>query len=66
MEIEITSVTFKATVDGKEIERTFTPGEQGLPGILNDVFRSIRFYLFYNANRPETKGRTGGAYSLYE
>ncbi len=52
MNIEIRSVTFKATVDGKEVERTVTPGEKGLPGIFRDVFNSIRFYLLHNPNQP--------------
>lgn len=44
------SVTFKATVDGKQIERTVTPDEKGMPGIFRDVFNSIRFYLLHNPN----------------
>lgn len=50
MKIEIKSVTFKATVEGKEIERTFTPDEKGMPGIFREIFNSIRFYLLHNPN----------------
>jgi hypothetical protein len=51
MHIEITSVTFKAILDGKEIERTFTPADKGLPGIFREVFGIIRFYLLHNPNQ---------------
>ena len=58
MNIEVHSITFKATVDGKEIERTFAPHDEGMPGIFKEVFNTIRFYLFHNPNAPEIrKGR---------
>ncbi len=53
MNIEVHSISFKATVEGKEIERTFTPQDKGMPGIFKEVFNSIRFYLFHNPNPPK-------------
>ncbi len=82
MKIVVHSFTFRATVINDEtpekteqIERTFAPGEKGLPGCFNDVFGLIRFYLFHNPDQaahseersPATKNpRTGGACGLYE
>lgn len=58
MKISIHSITIRATIvdednlfNPKDFQRTFTPDEQGLPGLITDMFSNAKRFLFHNVQQ---------------
>jgi len=64
VKIEIHSITIKAVIVHKEepyasegFERTFTPEQKGLPGIITDIFSLAKRYIFHNVDELPSTSR---------